>query len=94
MSWDAMLPDVPANVRPKKYVQVTNSAVARADKISLLCETFCWGFRSMPWNHVWAWGVATLLSVAPLSMGSFGQTESLFCGVDGEFRIRSTRESS
>eukprot|EP00903_Cladosiphon_okamuranus_P007848 g7591.t1 len=41
------------------------------------------GDKRMPWNHVWAWGVSALLSVAPLSTGSFGRTENFFCGVDG-----------
>ncbi|CAB1114800.1 unnamed protein product [Ectocarpus sp. CCAP 1310/34] len=38
--------------------------------------------KRMPWNHLWAWGVSALLSIAPLATGSFGRTESLFCGVD------------
>ncbi|CBJ25684.1 hypothetical protein Esi_0008_0104 [Ectocarpus siliculosus] len=38
--------------------------------------------KRMPWNHLWAWGVSALLSSAPLATGSFGRTESFFCGVD------------
>ncbi|CAM9268678.1 unnamed protein product, partial [Ectocarpus sp. 13 AM-2016] len=38
--------------------------------------------KRIPWNHLWAWGVSALLSIAPLATGSFGRTESLFCGVD------------
>eukprot|EP00752_Nemacystus_decipiens_P005326 g4830.t1 len=41
------------------------------------------GDKRMPWNHVWAWGVSAILSVIPLSTGSFGRTEGPFCCVDG-----------
>ncbi|CAM9578978.1 unnamed protein product [Ectocarpus fasciculatus] len=43
----------------------------------------------MPWNHLWAWGVSALLSIAPLATGSFGRTESFFCGVDSGGHIGS-----